>query len=234
MKTRAFIFARTGSKGLAGKNKRLLCGIPLFMHSVIIARLSGFDSVTVSTDDADILAYCYANEVDTIKRPASLCTDEAPEWLSWQHALRETGHTDVFVSLPPTCPLRDVEDVRKAISALNTHAHADGAVTVTPAQHNPYFTACVNDRSGFIRPALGHRPPHRRQEAPTVYNVCGVAYAIRPAFIMRSTGLWDGQIVPVAVPPARAIDIDTSFDLHLASLLMKDKDFSGVSSLANS
>ena len=51
----AFVFARGGSKGLPGKNIKLLKGIPLLAYSIRIAKnLNLIDSVYVSTDCSDI------------------------------------------------------------------------------------------------------------------------------------------------------------------------------------
>ena len=53
MKTYAFIFARGGSKGLPGKNIRLLGGKPLLAWSIEVAKeIPEIDSIFVSTDDS--------------------------------------------------------------------------------------------------------------------------------------------------------------------------------------
>ena len=51
MVNHAFIFARGGSKGLPGKNVKLLAGKPLIKYSIEIAfATSSIDKVFVSTD----------------------------------------------------------------------------------------------------------------------------------------------------------------------------------------
>ena len=50
------ICARGGSKGLPGKNIRLIGGKPLIVHSLSQAQSSGlFDAVAVSSDSKEIL-----------------------------------------------------------------------------------------------------------------------------------------------------------------------------------
>ena len=55
MTSRAFIFARGGSKGLPGKNIKPLLGKPLIQYSIEVAlQTSGIDEIFVSTDDFNI------------------------------------------------------------------------------------------------------------------------------------------------------------------------------------
>ena len=55
MDTVAFIFARGGSKGLPGKNTRILCGKPLIGWAIEQAReVSTIRRIIVSTDSEEI------------------------------------------------------------------------------------------------------------------------------------------------------------------------------------
>jgi N-acylneuraminate cytidylyltransferase len=90
MSTVAFIFARGGSKGLPGKNIRNFGGKPLIAWSIECAlSVKAIDQVIVSTDSEEIaeISKSFGAEVPFI-RPSELATDQSPEWLSWQHALR--------------------------------------------------------------------------------------------------------------------------------------------------
>tara|TARA_Y100000589_G_scaffold314269_1_gene336535 strand:+ start:112 stop:696 length:585 start_codon:yes stop_codon:yes gene_type:complete len=70
--------ARGGSKRLIGKNKVILNGLPLFMHSVNAARkVKGNIRLIVSSDDNDILKYCNENNIFTQDRPPILALDYA-------------------------------------------------------------------------------------------------------------------------------------------------------------
>ena len=86
MKTVAFIFARGGSKGLPGKNIRLLGGKPLIAWSIEHARaVKRIERVIVSTDSEEIAAVArdYGAEVPFI-RPEELSRDDSSEWLACQ------------------------------------------------------------------------------------------------------------------------------------------------------
>lgn len=70
--------ARGGSKRLIGKNKVLLNGLPLFMHSVnAVKKIKDNVKLVVSSDDRDILKYCNKNEISTQYRSPILALDYA-------------------------------------------------------------------------------------------------------------------------------------------------------------
>ena len=76
----AVIPARSGSKGLPGKNTRLLAGKPLIAYSIEQAARSGVcDVVLVSTDSQAIadVARAYGADVPFV-RPPELAQDAIP------------------------------------------------------------------------------------------------------------------------------------------------------------
>jgi N-acylneuraminate cytidylyltransferase len=219
----AFIFARGGSKGLPGKNIRPLGGIPLIGHSIGVARqVPAIARVFVSTDSEEIASVAREFGAEVIRRPDDLASDTAPEWLSWQHAVRtleERGDKfDVFVSLPATAPLRAPVDVRNCLDALDPAT--DAVVTVTPAARNPWFNMLVRDDDGTSRMVCAGDGVTRRQDAPSVYDMTTVAYVTRPDFILTQERLFTGRVKSVVVPKERAIDIDDIYDFKMAEFLL--------------
>ena len=157
-------------------------------------------------------------------RPAELATDTASEWYAWQHAVewvqREHGRFDAFVSLPATSPFRAVTDVEACIDLLRNDPHTDAVITVKAAERSPYFNMVTLNELGFAD--LVCKPDadiSRRQDAPVVYDITTVAYAVRPEFILRANRLFDGNIRTVIVPAERALDIDTPYDFLLAEAI---------------
>lgn len=219
-----FIFARGGSKGVLRKNIRALAGKPLIAYAIETARASALiDRVIVSTDDTEIakVAEQYGAEVPFM-RPTALAQDDSPEWLAWQHALHTltAAQPDVFVSIPPTAPLRQVEDLDACIKAL-LQSEADIVITVAPAYRNPYYNMVMLDDKGYARVVISaDQGIHRRQTAPTVYDMTTVAYAARSAFILKANSIFEGKVGAVVVPAERAIDIDTELDFKLAEFLL--------------
>jgi len=223
MKAVAFIFARGGSKGLPGKNIRLLGGKPLIAwsieHALAVKRIV---RVIVSTDSEEIAAVArnYGAEVPFI-RPAELARDDSPEWLAWRHALnflRETTGElpEVMVSVPTTAPLRLVLDIENCLDEYEK-GDADMVITVTDANRSPYFNMVKELEDGTVCLVI---PPDgsmtRRQDAPVVYDMTTVAYVARPEFVMNRNGTFEGRVRHVYIPLERALDIDTPLDFKVA------------------
>lgn len=216
------IFARGGSKGVPQKNIRLLCGKPLIAYAIEAARgVTGLDDVIVSTDDAAIagVARQYGAAVPFM-RPAELATDTASEILAWKHAVREysqvTGKTvDVLVSVPATSPLRQNIDVANCLERLLS-TDADVVISVAAPYRNPYFNMVRLDRDGNARLIMDGSGVTRRQDAPPVFDITTVAYAVRVPFLLSCDRLWDGKVKTVEVPVERSLDIDTLGDFELA------------------
>lgn len=224
-----FIFARGGSKGLPHKNIRLLAGKPLIAYAIETAIASRLiDRVVVSTEDDEIakIALQYGAEVPFM-RPADLARDETPEWLAWQHAIRSIEETDkrkmgVFVSIPPTAPLRAVEDVDMCIRVL-LESNADIVITVKQADRSPYFNMVSLAEDGSAQLVITpDRTIHRRQDAPRVYDMTTVAYAARADFVLDSCSAFEGNVKAVVVPAERALDIDTELDFRFAEFLLRE------------
>jgi N-acylneuraminate cytidylyltransferase len=223
-RTFAFIFARGGSKGLPGKNIKLLAGKPLIAYGISLAlKMDSVERVFVSTDSRSIadIAECCGAEV--IERPESLATDIASEWDAWQHAVnyvRGRGlDFDIFLSLPATSPLRNEDDVDRCLEALNDST--DIVITVTPSARNPYFNMVSPDEEGYAKLLIGNGSFKRRQDIPPVFDMTTVAYVSRPEFILKHRQLFQGRVRQVVIPKERSIDIDDEFDFKFAQALLQ-------------
>ena len=229
----AFIFARGGSKGVPRKNIRDLDGMPLIAYSIRVAHeCPSISRVVVSTDDEEIadVALKYGAEVPFM-RPAELAGDDSREHEAWKHAIKAFEETceervDIFVSLPPTSPLRSVDDVENGIREYIT-TKADVVITVKTAARNPYFNMVRNDAEGFSRlvclQADGTRYT-RRQDAPEIYDMTTVAYVSNASYILRSDSIFSGKVRSVLVPDKRALDIDTMLDFEFAEFLLNQEE----------
>ena len=95
----AVIPARGGSKGVPGKNIRLLAGKPLIAWTIEATKRSKYITTTiVSTDDEEIstVAIEYGAEVPFI-RPAHLAEDDTPGVAPILHALEQCPDYDYVV-----------------------------------------------------------------------------------------------------------------------------------------
>ncbi len=229
MRTIGFIFARGGSKGIPRKNLQELGGKPLIAHSILCGlAVPGIERMVVSTDNEEIagVARDYGAEVPFL-RPAELAGDASPEFLSWKHAVvemrRRIGDFDLMISLPTTSPLRSPEDVGNCLREIESNPEADAVITVQKASRNPFFNMVKIKTSGFCELVGKGEGISRRQDAPEVFDITTVAYAVRTHFIENSDSLFEGRLRCVEVPKERAVDIDDRLDLEWARFLMTRK-----------
>jgi len=223
----ACTFARGGSKGIPGKNVRVLGGKPLIAYAATIARqMKGIDRYMVSTDDPAIAATAreYGAEIPFL-RPAELATDQAPEWLAWRHLIetleeREDRRIDILVSIPTTSPLRNLADVQSCLDTLVLNHEAGAVITVTPARRHPSFNM-VSISGGIARVHTPSTMVHRRQDADPVFDMTTVAYAVRRDVVVSCESLFSTTVRAVIVPEERALDIDTELDWVIAEALME-------------
>lgn len=228
----AFVFARGGSKGLPGKNIRLLDGKPLIAHSIEMAKqIAEVQRIIVSTDDEVIASVAreWGAEVPFM-RPAELAADTSSEWLAWRHALNVLGCTpfggpcNVFLSLPTTAPLRSVEDVRRCLEVYY-QGDCDAVITSSPAARHPMFNMVKEMPSGEVRLAMEQEGGCcRRQDAPQLFDMTTAAYVVRPEFILTRERLMEGRVRQVVLPRERAVDIDDEIDLAFVEFLLKRRN----------
>ena len=220
--------ARAGSKGVMGKNVRLLGGRPLIAHSIEHAKGSRYiDRVIVSTDGEDIAEAALAAGAEVpFMRPADLASDTAGAIDVLIHAARwleeEDGWPfDLLVLLHATTPLRTPQDVDACIDLLVAEK-ADSVISVAEAYRNPYFNMVELDSDGV--PHLVKAGSFAgRQQAPPVYDLNS------SIFVWWRDTLLDGRnvILPnsrvYVMPRERSVDIDEELDFRIAEMLIEDE-----------
>lgn len=224
----AFIFARGGSKGIPNKNLKDFGGKPLIVWAIEQAlSAKEISNVFVSTDSLEIanIAKDAGAEVPFI-RPAYLATDDSPEWLSWRHAIAETGlggKNFPFISVPPTSPLRSGEDISMCIQEFLVGT-ADVVIAVTESSRSPYFNMVKmgSDRRCELL-VNSEIKLSRRQDLPQSFDITTVCYVARPSFVLSNSHLFEGQVRGVVIPRGRGIDIDSQEDFDLALCLARGK-----------
>jgi CMP-N-acetylneuraminic acid synthetase len=228
LKTLGLIPARAGSKGVAGKNTRLLHGKPLVQYTAEAAlaarRLS---RVVLSTEDETIAAIGRACGVAVpFIRPAELARDDTPMLPVIQHAVRaleaEGDRFDAVCLLQPTNPLRRAEDIDACIGDLE-QSDADSIVTIlpVPTEHNPYWVY-FRDPSGLMRLSTGGMEPlPRRQDLPAAFHREGSIYVTRRTVLMVQNSLYGQRLVGYPIAPERALNIDTPQDWSRAERMLE-------------
>lgn len=221
------ICARGGSKGVKGKNVRLMLGKPLISHSIEQARASGlFDAIAVSSDSDQILeiaSTCGADHL--VKRPVDLATDTAAKLPVIRHCVSEVERArgqsfNTLVDLDATSPLRSPQDIRDAVSLLETSG-AGNVITAMPARRSPYFNLVEIDEHNFVKLAKTVATPFvRRQDAPKCYDMNASIYVWQRDVLFDAPTLFNSDTRLHVMPEERSIDIDSELDFLFVEFLM--------------
>ena len=219
------VTSRAGSKGIPGKNTRLLGGKPLIAHTIDAARESEvFDRLILSTDDEQAAAIARARGCEVpFMRPASLAGDDVPHLPVMQHALMWLRDHDRYVPdwvmiLLPTSPLRQPFHIREAVD-LAVASGADSIVSVDelPAHYNPMRVVTVDD-NGWARLFVGGQPirrrPGRRQDMPKAWVLNGAIYLFRTSVLFDpiDPSLYGDKVAAYKMSPPYGLNIDDPED----------------------
>ncbi|GEO09926.1 acylneuraminate cytidylyltransferase family protein [Segetibacter aerophilus] len=224
----ATICCRGGSKGVPGKNIRLLKDKPLIAYTIEAASGSlHINNLIISTDDESIasIAKQYGAAVPFM-RPADLATDTASKWPVFIHAVETyeklSGKSvDYLVDLDVTVPLKIAEDIDGAIELALSDTTADVVITGYEPERNPYFNMMEVDDNGYAQIVKkGDRPIVRRQDAPKVYSLTPAAYVVKKSALYEYEHWSKARCKIYEIPRERAVDIDTEIDFKIVEFLM--------------
>jgi CMP-N-acetylneuraminic acid synthetase len=219
------VTARAGSKGIPGKNTKLLAGKPLIAYTIDAAVASGvFDRLILSTDDerAAAIARDLGCEVPFL-RPAELSADGTPHLPVMVHAAewlrdREQYQPEWTMILMPTSPMRQPRHIVETVE-LAVSSGADSVISVdeVPPHFHPLRTLTVDER-GWARLLVGDRPvrqrPVRRQGLPAAWVFNGAIYLFKTALLFDSVEptLYGDRVAAYAMTPPYGHNIDDAED----------------------
>lgn len=226
--TIAIIPARGGSKGIPGKNLKMIKGSPLIAYTIRAARRSPLiDKVIVTSDDDEILSVSRAVGSETIKRPDELATDESPTEPSLEHAVKTLEDQGDIISsvilLQCTSPLRDENDIESAI-LLFKEMNADSLLSVCES-HSFFWKKDFESQNASALYDYKNRP--RRQDIrdkDRIYRENGAIYITKRDILMNQHNRLGGNIALYIMSEYLSIEIDTEFDFWLCESIMKNRE----------
>ena len=216
--------ARGGSRGLPGKNLKILGGKPLIAHSILSAKVAGcLDRVLVSTEDAETasIATSYGAEAPWL-RPAELATDEASSLDVTLHALdslMSVGYCpDSVLLLQPTSPFRTPQTICKAVE-MHFRNDSESVIGVSPVKHHPYWCKRIDSTDSLDSFLPDIDMPHRRQELPPAYVPCGAVYLASVKTLRTQNSYYSGNTKALVIIGKESLDIDSALDWQIAQCL---------------
>jgi CMP-N-acetylneuraminic acid synthetase len=223
----AVVPARSGSKGIPGKNMRELQGLSLIGWAARTLAAAPFvDRRVLTTDSADYAAEGRRHGLDApFLRPAHLSGDAAGALETVQHALSAVEEIDgrrydVVLIVEPTSPLRHPSDLEAAARRL-VESGADSVVSVTPLPPKFHPRKVLVDGAGgldFLSP--DGRSVVVRQSLDPLYYRDGVCYALTRACLLEQKAIF-GRRTLAQVTPHRTVNIDEPWELDWAAFLLE-------------
>ena len=230
----AVIPARSGSKGLPGKNLRLLNGNPLIVYSIIAAQESSLINRIICTTDSDEIASIAKKAGAEIPflRPPELAEDDSTDFDTFYHLLvqlkeKEDYVPDIVVQLRPTSPIRPPGFIDEGIKKLMSDSSFDSLRTVCPAFNSPYKMWTINENNDVLEPLLkidNIPEPYNapRQILPEVWWQTGTLDVMKSSIILNNKSMSGKNISFIKIDNQYAIDIDNINDFLEAEHILKE------------
>ena len=232
MKVLGVIPARGGSKSIPRKNLADVNGRPLLSFIIEVAQeAKELDRLVVSTDDEEIATVARKWGADVpFLRPPELATDEVDLVSVVRHAMQEMDRlgfvADAIVSLQPTSPFLESDDIDLAIQKLEDTG-ADSVASVLPIHHeHPFWVKrLVGDR---VLPFNEYTDESylQRQDLPPAFIFDGGIFVRRRRLLEEWSGRDFGlgnDVRAVVLDAWKSLHIDDPLHLELVRAIVRQR-----------
>lgn len=220
--------ARGGSKGILGKNIKLLAEKPLILYSIEAARkLLTDEYICLSTDSDEIISVANNYHLAVpFKRPQEYAQDNSSTEDVIRHALdyyEKKGITFKYVVLlQPTSPFRTSEDILAAYNLITEEDEM--VVSVSLCKTSPFYNLFEEDSNGFLKKTFETYYSQRQELEKVYFQFNGAVYIIRTEALKKKKIAEFTKIKKYVMDPINSLDIDTPEDWDYADFLMKDRN----------
>ena len=231
MKLLAILPVRSGSKSIPNKNIATLNGAHLLSYVINAAKnINEIEDFVVTSDSKKYLeiAKIYCDNLILRNRPKNLSNDNTPDIPVLRDALEyvekflKKKYTHI-IQLHATSPLLREDHLSQALKKF-VSSSADSMVSVKSASEIPpiKIKKLLNN---YLVPAidgLNEFTTSRRQDNNNLYIRNGSFYILEVKTLYEGR-LWGDKVIPYIMDKYDSIDINDSFDLEVASLIMKKR-----------
>lgn len=201
MRILGLIPARAGSKGIPGKNIKVLGGKPLIAHAAdSVGKSLRISRLIVSTDSEEIAQIAREQGIEVpFIRPQELALDTTPTVEVMIHALNYFENIgeefDAICLLQATSPFRPKNFVDDCIQTfIDSNSDSFISVLSVPHEYNPHWTFEENECGG-LRIATGENELiPRRQDLPRSFFRDGSVYITKVDFLLKQKKIVGGKI----------------------------------------
>jgi N-acylneuraminate cytidylyltransferase/CMP-N,N'-diacetyllegionaminic acid synthase len=234
LKIMGIVGIRSGSKGVPGKNVKMLCGQPLVSWILGTAKTSRFiNRLVVSTDSQKYarIAEKFGAEIPCL-RPSSLATDTSTDYEYVAHMVEwleknESYRPDIVVRMMATSPLQSVSDIDCSIEKLIVDREYESCVVVSEARQHPNKALKIIEDINGKANLVSYFTQSGREVTPVVRQYYEKAYfrsnviTFRRAVLSDTLSLTGDRVAFQLTTQENAIDIDSELDFEFAEYLLK-------------
>ena len=230
----SIIPARSGSKGVPGKNLRNLGDVPLITWSITCSKkLNMVDRTIVSTNSVEYaeISKNWGADVPFL-RPDNISQDKSTDLDFVLHALNylkeNEGIPDLLVHLRPTTPFRDPLVVDKAIEfAIKNYEDITALRSVHEMSESAYKSFEIGQNGNlmttFARKEDLDQSNMNRQTFPLTYTANGYVDVLLPRHILETGKLHGSKVKPFLTNTTLEVDTEEDFEALEVQLKMLPK-----------
>lgn len=226
------ICARGGSKGIPGKNIKVLNGKPLIGYTIDIAKRFQEKhenvEIALSTDSDEIIQVAERCGLSSeYKRPESLGGDNVGKIDAIKDIVLYTEKAkgikyDYILDMDVTSPLRTLEDLEEAFHIIKNDPNAINLFSVSEPARSPYFNQVEQKENGYYNKVKDAGTVLTRQSAPQVYDLNASFYIYRREFFDLG---YKGAITDrslIYLMKHTCFDLDHPIDFEIISFLLEN------------
>lgn len=228
------VCARGGSKGIPGKNIKLLNGKPLIGYTIdtakqFAAKKSDVTTIVLSTDSEEIIRVASECGLKSdYKRPDYLANDTCGKIDAIKdivlYSEKQSGESfDYILDLDVTSPLRTLNDLNEALALIKEDKNAVNLFSVSEPTRNPYFNQVELKKNGYYSLVkTSEDNTFSRQAAPKVYDMNASFYFYKRCFFdMGYKGAVTDRSL-IYLMPHTCFDLDHPIDFEILSFLLEN------------
>lgn len=222
----AIIPARWWSKWIPKKNIVELSWKPLITYTMEAAiKSNSFDKICVATDSLDIINTISNYNIEIIKLPNNLTTDDSKMidvvLFVLDYYKENNEKFDITILLQPTSPLRTYIDIQNALKIYLNSNKYNSLVSFCENNEHPYKSFLYKNNE--ITPTFWEKYVSMpRQLLPETIRQNWAIYINRVKDIRENKSFFTWPVFPFIMNELSSIDIDKKIDLQFAEFCISN------------
>ena len=208
--------ARGGSKRIPKKNISLLLGKPLIEYTLDAVLAADLDCpIFVSTEDDSVIEVVSKfQDIEIIKRPHSLASDDSSTESVLIHALEHSNSDshEWVMTLPPTSPFRRSETINQFVQFILQQPDSQDCLMSTTANYGDFWQSKEDGSITRLFPDA----PRRQQERSPLLEENSAIYLTRIAALKETSSILGNRVRNINISAIEGFDINTPEDLNIA------------------